>query len=268
MGDVADALKNIGLVVTTASGIGYACGYLVTRARAFALGTDPGFALVDQAYVWAGIRLAMLLLFAVLLSALPVLLLRAAWHLISHAAPRAAVAIERGMAVVAGGAIIVLAVQLFTVSNLIFEPSAATTGLSAAVLGRNGYGTLLFVGSTALLLVIGFWLRSRLARAGVDTQAQLLGVMGALLCVLLPIEHGVFFADRKVRQLDRIPEGATGVVPPVWIIDRGAGDRVVLFGRDGAGQPRLVPVQADKLDGIAVTAVADLGDILTRETHP
>ena len=39
---------------------------------------------------------------------------------------------------------------------------------------------------------------------------------------------------------------------------------MVLFGRDPAGDARLVTVKADKLDGIAVTAVADLGDVLTR----
>ena len=48
------------------SGAAYGCGYLALRARAHALGTDPGFALIDQAYVFAGFRFVLALLFALL----------------------------------------------------------------------------------------------------------------------------------------------------------------------------------------------------------
>ena len=97
--------KTAGLVLTTVSGAGYACGYLVMRGRAYALGTDPGFSLIDQAYVWAGIRLLLMLLFAVLLSALPVLLLREVWHLLLHLGPRSLAVVEHGTAVLFGVAI-------------------------------------------------------------------------------------------------------------------------------------------------------------------
>lgn len=266
LSEIADTLKNTALVLTTASGVGYACGYLVMRARAYALGTDPGFSLVDQAYVWAGIRLAMMLLFAVLLAAIPLLLLREVWHLLLDIGPRPTAIIERGMAVVVGGAIILLAASLFSATNVIFAGPRALLGapMASAVLGRNALGTMLFVCSTALAGVIVLWVRSHLARSGgVDALTMLLVVMGLLLSVLLPIQHGFFFADRKVRQIDRLPEGVTGLQVPIWIVDRGAGDRVVLFGRDQAGTSRLVTLKADKIDGIAVTAVADLGDVLT-----
>jgi hypothetical protein len=265
---MASAVKDAGLILTAASGVGYACGYLVMRARAYALGTDPGFSLIDQAYVWAGIRLLLMLLFAVLLSALPILLMRELWHLLLHLGPRPLAVIERGGAVLFGFAVMLLAINLFGVSNLIFAGprTGLAAPLSSAVLGRNPIGTVLFVGSTALTALTVFWVRSHVARAnGLDLLAILLIIMGVLLSALLPIEHGFFFADRKVRQLERLPEGATGLMLPIWIVERGAGDRVVLLGRDAAGAARLVAIKADKLDGIAVTAVANLGDVLMQE---
>lgn len=262
---VADAVKDTGLVLTTASGVGYACGYLVMRARAYALGTDPGFSLIDQAYVWAGLRLVLMLLFAVLLSALPVLLVRELWHMLLQLGPRPLAVIERGTAVLFALMILLLAANLFGVSDLIFAVSHARllAPLSSAVLGRNALGTVLFVASTATTLLIVFWVRSHLARAdNLDALAILLIVMGLLLSTLLPIEHGFFFAERKVRQLELIPDGVTGLILPIWIVERGVGDRVVLFGRNTAGKARLVAIKADKLDGIPVSAVANLGDVL------
>jgi hypothetical protein len=208
-----------------------------------------------------------MLLFAVLLSALPILLVRALWHLLLRLGPRPLAAIERGVAVLFGVAIMLLAINLFGVSNVIFaDPHGLAAPLPAAVLGRNALGTVLFVGSTALVLLIVLWVRSHVVRAnGLDTLAILLIIMGLLLNALLPIEHGFFFAERKVRQLERLPEGVTGLMLPIWIVEQGAGDRVILFGRDAGGAARLVAVKGDKLDGIAVTAVADLGDVLMRE---
>jgi hypothetical protein len=271
LSEFADALKNTGLVLTTTSGVGYACGYLVMRAKAYALGTDPGFSLIDQAYVWAGIRLFILLLFAVLLSAIPVLLLREIWHLLLHLGPRSLAVVEHMTAVLFGAAIIVLAIKLFSTSNLIFADvgGALAAPIPSAVLGRNPIGTVLFVISTGLAGVIALWVRSHLARTGgPDMLAVFLAVMGLLLSALLPIQHGLFFADRKVRQLDRIPDGVIGVQAPVWIVERGAGDRVVLFGRDAAGASRLVTVKQEKTDGLAVIAVADFGDVLIEGPRP
>jgi hypothetical protein len=265
---LSDAVKEVGLVLTAASGVGYACGYLVMRARAYALGTDPGFSFIDQAYVWAGIRLLLMLLFAVLISALPVLFIRALGGQFLRLGARPLAVIEAAAAVLLGVAVMLLAINLFGVSNVIFaDPHGGLASpLAAAVLGRNALGTVLFVGSTALALLIAFWIRSRVIRAkGLDATATLLLVMGFLLCALLPIQHGFFFAERKVRQLERLPEGVTGLILPIWIVEQGAGGRVVLLGRDAAGAARLVATKADKLDGIAVTAVTDLGDVLMQD---
>ena len=135
--------------------------------------------------------------------------------------------------------------------------------MASAVLGRNALGTMLFVGSTALVGIIVLWVRSHLARSGGFDALTMLVVMGLLLSALLPIQHGFFFADRKVRQIDRVPEGVTGLQVPIWIADRGAGDRVAAVRTRPGRCQELVTVKTDKIDGIAVTAVADLGDVLT-----
>ena len=65
----ADTAKSLGTMLATVSGLAYACGYLVRRARAHALGLDPGFTLVDETYVFAGFRFALLTLLALLVAA-------------------------------------------------------------------------------------------------------------------------------------------------------------------------------------------------------
>ena len=73
-GDIVESVKNAAIVLTSLAGAAYGCGYLVVRARARALGADPGFALVDQAYIFAGFRFVLVLLLSLLIS-VPVLLI-------------------------------------------------------------------------------------------------------------------------------------------------------------------------------------------------
>ena len=75
---LAESVKNSAIVLTSLSGAAYACGYLAVRARARALGVDPGFALVDQAYVFAGFRFVLVLLISLLVS-VPVLCFSVGW---------------------------------------------------------------------------------------------------------------------------------------------------------------------------------------------
>jgi hypothetical protein len=74
--DIVNQAKNIGAVLGTASVVAYVFGYLASRARAFALGTDPAFKLVDEAYVFAGFRFLFITLIILLLSAPVILLVR------------------------------------------------------------------------------------------------------------------------------------------------------------------------------------------------
>ena len=98
-------------------------------------------------------------------------------------------------------------------------------------------------------------------RANLDLLGAALTLILALLIVLLPVQHGVFHADRTARRLDGAPQGASGLAPPVWVVDRTA-DRVTLLGRGADGQARLVALKADQLDGVAVVGVGSLNEAL------
>jgi hypothetical protein len=256
--ELAEAAKNVGVVLTALSGAAYACGYLVLRARARALGTDPGFALIDQAYVFAGFRFVLMLLFALLLTAPLLLLLCWIGGLASLLAPGPLFALETIAALAASAATIWAYLATIRVSGVLLAPSPDWR--SDAALQRNNYGILLVLGTSALAASILLWVEAHAARAGgLDSLGTLLLLIGVLLLILLPMQHGVFYADRNARQMERVPEGVTGLALPIWLVDRGSSDRVVLYGRAADGQARLVILKAEKLDGIAVTGISSLG---------
>jgi hypothetical protein len=256
--EIAASAKNAGVVLTVLSSAAYACGYLVVRARARALGTDPGFALIDQAYVFAGFRFVLLLLFALMLTAPLLLLLRFVGRRASLLSQRQLGALEAIAALSAGAATLWAYVATISVSGVLLMPSSGW--LADAALERNNYGVLIVLATTALGAAMLLWFAAHLARAGgLDPVGAVVLLIGMLLLVLLPMQHGVFHADRTARQLDRIPEGVTGLAEPIWLVDRGTSDRVVLYGHTADGQGRLVNLKAEKLDGIAVTGVRSLG---------
>ena len=258
LNDIAEAAKNAGVVLTALSGAAYAGGYLVVRARARALGTDPGFALVDQAYVFAGFRFVLALLFALLVTALPLLLLREIGRYAGMLGPGVLFGLEIFAALLVGAATIGAYVATFSVSGVLVSPSSSW--LARAALEQNNYGTLLFLATTLLGGATLLWAYAHATRAGgLDTLGAVLLLIGALLLVLLPMQHGAFNADRVARQLERAPDGVTGLAAPIWLVDRGAADRVVVYGHAADGTGRLVTLKADVLDGIAVVGVSSLG---------
>lgn len=256
-----DTAKKVGVVLSTLSGVAYACGYLVLRARSRALGTDPGFAFIDQAYVFAGFRFALALLFSLLVSVPMLLALYGIGRAAGKLEPRRLFAVEVLVTVVVAGATIWAYGATLGVSGLLLAPSSDWIGDSA--LGRNNYGTVIHLMTAGAAAATVLWLGARYIRLGApDGLGAVLALIGALLLVLLPMQHGVFYADRNARRLDRIPEGLTGIEPPIWLVDRGASDHVVLYGHAADGQGRLVTLKQDKLDGIAVTGVSSLGDAI------
>ena len=255
---IVDATKTIGVVLSGVSGIAYACGYLVLRARSRALGTDPGFAFIDQAYVFAGFRLALALLFSLLVVAPVLLAFHALGRVVGRLGPRQLYGVEVAGAVLAGGVTLFAYVATLSVSGVLLAP--ASDWIGDAALGRNNYGTAIQLITVGAAAATALWLYARFMRQGeADTLGAVLVLIGVLLLVLLPMQHGVFNADRNARQLDRVPEGLTGIEPPVWLVDRGASDRVVLYGRGADGRGRLFTLKLEKLDGIAVTGVSVLG---------
>jgi hypothetical protein len=121
---------------------------------------------------------------------------------------------------------------------------------------------LLVLGTTIAAAALLLWSRAHVLRMGnLDPLGAALALIFVLLIVLLPVQHGIFHADRTARRLDGAPQGVGGLATPMWLVDRTA-DRVTLFGRGADGQARLVTLKADLLDGVAVVGVGSLSDAL------
>jgi hypothetical protein len=255
---IIETIRNVGVVLAGLTGIAYASGYLVLHARSHALGTDPGFAFIDQIYVFAGFRFALALLFSLLVMVPVLLALHGVGRIVAKLEPRPLYAVEVLAAVLMGVATVWAYVVTLGVSGALL--AASSDWIGDAVLGRNSFGAAIQLMATGAAAATVLWLNRRLTRLGeLDGLGVVLALIGALLLVLLPMQHGVFHADRYARRLDRVPEGLTGVEPPLWLVDRGALDQIVLYGHAADGQGRLVTLKQDKLDGIAVTGVSTLG---------
>ncbi len=258
--DIVEWVKSAAIVLTSLSGAAYACGYLAVRSRARALGVDPGFALVDQAYVFAGFRFVLILLVSLLVSVPLLLLLRWLGGRALLLSAGQLCALEIAGAVLAGLTTIWLYLLTTRVSGVLL--GATSDWAAGAVVGRNPYGSLLVLGTTIGAAALLLWDRAHILRTGnLDLLGAALTLILALLIVLLPVQHGVFHADRTARRLDGAPQGAGGLGPPVWVVDRTA-DRVTLLGRGADGQTRLVALKADQLDGVAVVGVGSLNEAL------
>ena len=270
--DLVENAKNIGVVLTSASAASYAAGYLALRSRAHALGTDPGFTLLDQAYVFAGFRFALITLVA-LLAISPLLILGKA---IVGATARFVK--PRGLEVLSVLIAVVLAVltlasfrPLFVEGVLLADPvaqdGAVQRALVSGVLGRGVVGVFVVLAATAAAITV-LWISDRYAHTGArDPLIMVLLVIGALQLVLLPVQYGIFFADRTARVLARAPEGVGDVLPPVWLVDRGA-DRAALLARLPRGSLSLITIKAETLDGIAVVGTTTIAEVVEGKGAP
>ena len=254
---LAESAKNAAVVLTAFSGVAYACGYLGVRARALALGADTGFAIIDQIYVLAGFRFIHVLLLELLISAPLLLLLSWLGKSALLLGPNLRYTVEAGAAV-AAGALTIWIYLVTDVKGVLLAPTSKWT--AGAVLGKNAYGVLLVLGTTAATAALLLWSRAHYLRAGeVDPLGAALALITMLLLLLLPVQHGVFHAGRLVARLEVVPAGVGGLTPPIWVVDRAA-DRVTLFGRGADGRARLVTVKANQLDGVAVVGIGTLSD--------
>ena len=139
--EIAETAKNAGVVLTALSGAAYACGYLVVRARARALGTDPGFALIDQAYVFAGFRFVLMLLVRASAGGAAAAVAARDRAFCPLARARTAFCLGDACGLVAGAATIWAYVATFGVSGVLLAPSSGW--LADAALERNNYGMLM-----------------------------------------------------------------------------------------------------------------------------
>lgn len=269
------AAKEAGSLLATATGLLYACGYLALRGRAHALGTEPGFALLDEAYVFAGFRVVLIAL-VVLLVVSPVLLALAAAarslvrRMRSPAAKSWLARLEAGLTVILG---------LLTISSL--QATLCVNGallpgqvqgcpslrLRNAVLDRDEVGLFMVVSGLFLAACVVLWLHARRAAAGRGASTSVLAMLAALLLVLVPLQHGIFFADHVARRLEHPPEMVGDAAKGAWLVDRGK-EKVVLFARSAAGQHRLVTLPVDALDGIAVTGRVSMRELASIQDSP
>ena len=162
--DIANSVKNAAVVLTTLSGAAYACGYLAVRARARALGADPGFVLIDQAYVFAGFRFVVVLLLSLLISVPLLLLLAWLGRRALRLAPARLAILEAATALAAAALTIWAYLATTRVSDVLLAPSSHW--LAGAALGRNPYGALMGLATTAAGAALLLWTRAHYLRAG------------------------------------------------------------------------------------------------------
>lgn len=252
---------NVGVLLGTASALGYACGYVVLRARAGALGTDPAFKLVDQVYVFAGMRFLVATLIIALVLVPAILAVRWAALRLARAVPDRMVAPVRWLMLFVLWALTLASMSILSVHGLLLRNDVPLSGLEAAVLGSPGGLRLALAFAPVVLAGLScVWLYGRLT-AGSGALNLILALVVVLQAFMLPIYHGVLLADRRVRVLAGTPEGVRSMVEPVAIVDRTA-DQATLLGSDGGGQRGLATVAVGKLDGIPVRAVIPLEDFL------
>jgi hypothetical protein len=265
--DLVENSKNVGIVLTSASAVSYAGGYLALRSRAHALGTDPGFTLLDQAYVFAGFRFALITLVALLVISPLLILVKVVAETTARVIKPPGLKILAALAAVALAILTLVSFRTLLVEGVLLADPAAHEDavqrvLISGVLGRGTVGVFVILAATSTAAVTVLWASGRYAHTGAgDPLTMVLVVIAALQLVLLPMQYGIFFAEKTARVLDRPPEGVVGVVPPVWLLDRGA-DRASLVARLPRGALSLMTVKAEKLDGIAVTGTTTIAEIV------
>ncbi len=250
-----DGLKQFAASLTGLAGLAYATGYLVLRARARALGTDPSLALVEEAYMFAGFRFLLSLLFAAIVALPFVALLRAVVRWISNLLPEHAFRIVRWAGLVLLAVIVILEFQVFAVSNALLDRQGSE--LLDGVIGRNSLGLWIVLGTTGIAMLSISWAIEKSDGFGTDGLSTALVLVVTLQVFLLPVHHGVFFADRSIRMLESPPPSASQLVPPIAIVDR-SGEFVTLLGANKSGERRLVLIDKSELKGAAITGVTTL----------
>ena len=161
-GGIVGTTKNVGIVLSGLSGVAYACGYLVLRARSRALGTDPGFAFIDQAYVFAGFRFVLALLVSLLVTVPALLALDAVGRLSASSGQGGSIPWRCWPPSCSAAQPFWAHYQTLGVSGLLLTPSSNWIG--DAALGRNNSGTVIQLMTTGAAVATALWLNARFRR--------------------------------------------------------------------------------------------------------
>ncbi len=252
---------NAATLLGAASAIGYACGYLVLRARAFALGTDPTFQLVDEIYVFAGFRFLVITLLLLVVTAPVLLVLQALLAWSRRAVPEAG----QWMLVLVLAIATLAAMGILTVDAVLLRGGdVPEAGLAMAVLGgATGLRFGLSAGIVLLAAVTGLSLQACWGTPGRTGRSAVLAALLALQAFLLPVYHGALFADRRAWVLSDVPTSVQTLRLPLAIVDRTAGE-ATLLGADAEGRHGLVTIPRADLAGIPLREIVPLRDFLQR----
>jgi hypothetical protein len=261
-----EELKDIAGSFAALAGLAYATGYLVLRARARALGTDQNLGLVEEAYVFAGFRFLLTLMVSVLVVSPVVAALRACVFLVVRVLPSAGIGVMQWITLVSFALVVSLEFRVFAVTNVLLEPQTRDAGRASSivldgVLGRNTLGLSFMLSTTGVALILALWWNESGARGASSGFSVALTLVLLLQWFMLPICHGIFFADRSVRVLDGVPNSASQLAAPAAVVDRG-GEFVTLFGLNKAGERRLVMIDKGDLKGAAISSVTSLSAFL------
>jgi hypothetical protein len=242
--------------------IAYACGYLVLRGRARALGTDPLLGLFEEAYVFAGFRFVLVTLLALLVGLPVIVLIR---HLAGAVVSRLGGSSWLDWLALTAFAFMVMLQFVFAlgVQGLLLAGEPSHGWLAAAALGENAGGALATVVLTILAALLVQWCMHLLPHASLSHLGAALILVTTMQVLLLPVLHGLFFADRVVRLVMVAPEGTSALVAPVAIVDRSK-DRVTLLACSSSGRRQLVTLETKALDGVGVVAIEPLRAFLAR----
>ncbi len=264
--DIVTYAKNIGAVLATATTLAYVSGYVALRTRAHILGTDPGFTLLDEGYVFAGFRFLFVTLITLLLLAPIVLILRSVLEFANGYIPAGLGNLVQWVILTLVAGVTLFSFKILSVNGVLLQPRAAMSHsvLQEAIIeGGSTMGIILTFSLVLLATLSALWLKSRLS-IGHDSFVWVLGIVVAIQQLMLPIYHGALFADRKVQVLAATPSSVQRISRPLGIVDR-TSEHATLLGIDGQGQKQLATIKLEDLNGIPINKIVKLKDFLEKD---
>ncbi len=267
--DIIAHAKNIGTMLAAAASLTYIAGYLALRARANALGTDPVFTLVDEAYIFAGFRFFFITLIVVICLTPIMIPIFFSTQWMNSRLSSIWSRIFQWILLVIMAIITLISLKILNINSILLQRDLAenNTVLMRAIMGtENEYGLLVTFGMVFLTISAAYWLKIKIP-SGFDSFNCILSVIVTLLFFMLPIYHGALFADRKVRLLGTIPAVAKGISEPAGIVEH-TKEHYTLFGLNERGDPSLITIKQDDLNGIPINKILSLKvfmDLLTAD---
>ena len=278
----------------SASGVGafvlHAAGYLALRHHLTALGIETDLAVVDERYLFAGLRFFLYLCLSLphllLLLAVPALAALAVWGLakaVRVIARKLGGKKARGKktsagsvfspahwpktSAVAGIVLAVLAIQLvmrqvFLFDRLLLRPALPRPEWLARVLLDDALGLrqTFYFAALGLGIAVTAALLAAARRGGAPTGlCVLLGMLVLIQGMLLPITHGSLTAGREVPRI-AWPEAAGSPPGEAWLVWETKEDLVLLTRR--GEQRRIVRIGKKKVERLEMLCADPLLRIL------